>query len=84
MGSFKYNSNGASKRNHGPRSGAFCVKNNSGNMIYVESGRLGGKINLMAEVLALRLELKYCITHNYPPLCIETDWLSIKKILDNI
>ncbi|KAH0670783.1 hypothetical protein KY289_025276 [Solanum tuberosum] len=82
MGSFKCNSDGASKGNPSPSSGAFCIRNGEGNLFYAEVGRLFDGSNLVAEVVALRLGLEYCVQHNLLPVTLETDSLSLKNILD--
>ncbi|KAH0776320.1 hypothetical protein KY290_007731 [Solanum tuberosum] len=84
MGSFKCNSNGASKGNPGPSSGVFCIGNGEGNLIYAEVRRLFDGTNLVAEVVALRLGLEYCVQHNLLLVTLETDSLSLKNILDGI
>lgn len=43
MEAFKCNKNKASKGNPRPSSGDFCVKSDSGNMVFIESRKLGDK-----------------------------------------
>ncbi|XP_049352605.1 uncharacterized protein LOC125817063 [Solanum verrucosum] len=84
MRSFKCNFDGASKGNPDPSSGPFCIRNREGNLIYAEVRRLFDGINLVAEVVALRLGLEFCVQHNLLPVILEIDSLSLKNILDGI
>lgn len=84
MRSFKCNVDGASKGNPGPSSGPFCTRNREGNLIYAEDTRLFDGTNLVAEVVALRLGLEFCVQHNLLPVILEIDSLSLKNILDGI
>lgn len=81
---FKCNSDGASKDNPGLSSGAYCVRNDSGGFIFAEIRRLGFCTNLVAKFKVFRLRLEYCINHNLLPITMETDSLSVKKIIDGI
>ncbi|KAH0665275.1 hypothetical protein KY285_026481 [Solanum tuberosum] len=49
MGSFKCNSDGASKGNPGPSYGAFCIKNGERNLFYAEVRRLFDGANIVVE-----------------------------------
>lgn len=55
---------------------------NEGNLVYAESRRLEDGSNLVVEVTTLRLDLEFCINQNYLPLIMETDSLSVQKIID--
>ncbi|PHT86634.1 hypothetical protein T459_08740 [Capsicum annuum] len=79
---FKCNSDGASRSNSGPNSGAYCVRNENGNLIFAEGRRLEDGYNINAEVVAFRMGLEHCIQHHYVPLIMETDPLMIKNIVD--
>ncbi|XP_049360645.1 uncharacterized protein LOC125825343 [Solanum verrucosum] len=79
---YKCNTDGAAKGNPDPSSGAFCVRNEAGNLMYTEGRGFGVNSNLVVEVLAFKMGLEYCINHHYLPLTMETDSLAIKNILD--
>ncbi|KAH0635770.1 hypothetical protein KY289_035685 [Solanum tuberosum] len=84
MGSFKCNFDGASKGNPGLSSRPFCIRNREENLIYAEIRRLFDGSNLVAEVVALRLGLEFCVQHNLLPVILEIESLSLKNILDGI
>ncbi|KAH0675998.1 hypothetical protein KY285_023799 [Solanum tuberosum] len=83
-GSFKCNTYGACKGNPGPSFGAYCVRDAAGRFIYAKAKRVGYGTNLVAELKAFRLGLEYCTSQNLLPLTMETDSLSVKKILDGL
>lgn len=83
-GTFKCNSDYACKGHPGHSAGAFCIRNDAGNLMFVECRRLGLDTNSVVEVVALRLRLEYCRYQYYLPLTLEIDSLSTKKILDGI
>lgn len=58
MGTYKCNLDGASKENPGPSSGAFCVRDGEGNLVYAECRRMEDGSNLMAEMTTLRFGLE--------------------------
>ncbi|KAH0675691.1 hypothetical protein KY285_023492 [Solanum tuberosum] len=74
---YKCNTDGAAKGNPDPSSGAFCVRNEAGNLMYTKWRRFGVNSNLVAEVLAFRMGLEYSINHHYLPLTMETESLAI-------
>lgn len=71
------------KGNPDPSLEAFCVRNHSGELIHAKIRRIPNEINLVAEALALRLRLEYCIKHNLMSLCFETDSLAVHKFVTN-
>lgn len=84
LGTFNFNSGCASKGNPSLSSRTFCIRNKEGAFLYVEIGMLFNGINLVVEVVALRLGLEYYVKYNILPLILETAYLSLKKILDEI
>ncbi|KAH0683077.1 hypothetical protein KY290_021663 [Solanum tuberosum] len=58
---YKCNTDGASKGNPGPSSAAFCVRNSAGDIIGAKGRSLSISTNLMAEVVAIRVGIHYCI-----------------------
>lgn len=81
LGSFKCNSNGAAKGNPGPRSSLFCIRNKEGDLIYAESRRIADSSNLIAEAVALKLGLEYCVEHNLIPLILKTESLALNQMV---
>ncbi|KAH0679086.1 hypothetical protein KY284_020171 [Solanum tuberosum] len=79
---FKCNTDGDSKGNLGPSSSAFCVRDDQGNLVYVEGKMIGVSNNLKAEIVAMRLGLEYCRIHNLFPLVPEIDSLAVKKMVE--
>ena len=84
VGSYKCNSDKSTKVNPGPSSNAFCIRDGVGDLIYAEASRIADGSILMAKVMALRIGLEYCISHNLLPVVLETDSLTLKKVLDGI
>ncbi|KAH0675427.1 hypothetical protein KY285_023228 [Solanum tuberosum] len=84
LGSYKCNSDGAVKGVGGPSVGAFCIRNDEGNLIHAESFGLGITSVLMSEAMALRRGLEHYIMHQYLPVILETDSLMLQKILNGI
>lgn len=58
-------------------SGAFCIRDDRGDIVYAEARRLEDGSNLLAESVALRMGLEYCITHQLVPVVMETDSLML-------
>ncbi|XP_059290815.1 uncharacterized protein LOC132044343 [Lycium ferocissimum] len=83
-GHFKCNTDGASRGNPGPSFATFCVRNSSGDFLHVMARVLPDTTNLVAEAVAIEQGIKYCISHDLLPVIIETDSLSMQKILDSI
>lgn len=81
---YKCNSDGAARGNPGPCSEAFCVRNKCGDLIDAEGTKLSENSNLIAEVIAFRMGLEYCIQHQLISLVVEKDSLTIKNILDGV
>lgn len=81
-GFYKCNSDGAFRGNPSPSSSVFCIRNEEGVFLYAESIRLEDGTNLVAETIALRLGLEYSLNQRFCPLILETDSMSLKKILD--
>lgn len=80
---YKCNSDAVVKGNPGPSSTSFYVRNHIGELIHAKTRRIPDEINLVAEVVSLRLGLEYCIEHNLMPICLETDSLAVQKFGTN-
>lgn len=81
---YKCNTDGASKGNPGPSSAAFCVRNSAGDIIGAKGRSLSISTNLMAEVVAIRVGIHYCIERSLLPLIVEIDSLSMTKFIEGI
>lgn len=84
LDAFKCNADGDSKENPSPRSRAFFIRNGDGNLIYAKVRKLEYGTNLITKVVTLRLGLEYFIVHNFLPLTLKTDSLTLNKILGGI
>ncbi|KAH0732243.1 hypothetical protein KY289_003431 [Solanum tuberosum] len=76
--SFKCNTDGASKSNHGSSFAAFGVRNDQGDLIHAERKVIEVANNLVAEIVALRLGLEFCRNQNLFP----TDSLAATNMID--
>ncbi|XP_059295494.1 uncharacterized protein LOC132048826 [Lycium ferocissimum] len=74
----------ASKGNPGPSSAAFCIRNHEGDLIYAKAKRLTNITNLVVEAIAIEEGLEYCFDQQLLPVILETDSLTMKKVLDGI
>ncbi|XP_059286842.1 uncharacterized protein LOC132040230 isoform X1 [Lycium ferocissimum] len=83
-GCYNCNSDGISRGNHGPSSVDFCVRNEVADLIYAAAKRTGDDTNLVAEDLAFKMGLDYCIHHQCTPLVMETDSMAMKLILTGV
>lgn len=81
---FKCNVDEATKGNHGPSAGGFCIRNWKGKFIFVASYEIGVKSSLDAKVWALEKGLSFCISHNFLPVTLESDSLIVCKILAGV
>ncbi|XP_060202597.1 uncharacterized protein LOC132631015 [Lycium barbarum] len=83
-GWFKLNTDCVAKGNLGPSSAAFCMRNDSSDLIYAEGKKLTDDgSSLIAKAVALRNGVAYCESHNLWPLIVETDSLSMKNFISN-
>ncbi|KAH0635990.1 hypothetical protein KY289_035905 [Solanum tuberosum] len=83
-GTYKCNSDGASKGNPGQSAGGFCIRDWKGEFIFAATYDLGIRTGLEAETSAMEKGLNYCVTHNLLPVCLETDSLVLTKILNGV
>lgn len=83
-GFYKCNIDGVSKRNPKPSSSEFCITNEEGEFINVETRRLNDCSVLITEVVVMRIGLEHCINNNLLSVVMEIDSLILKKILDVI
>lgn len=75
----KVNTDGTSKGNPGLSTYEFCLRNESGNMIYEKPGQLGVATSNV-EALAILRALRHCKAQGWDRVILETDSLSLQKI----
>lgn len=61
LGMYKCNLDGAARGNLRTSSTTFCVRNESGDLIYAEQRKLEDNSKLIIEVIDFRMGLDYCI-----------------------
>ncbi|XP_060210656.1 uncharacterized protein LOC132637608 [Lycium barbarum] len=81
-GFYKCNTDGAAKGNPGSISAAFCIRNEEGDLVYAAAKIMTDGTNIVAEAEAIRMGLMYCVEKQLFPLIIETDSMTMKKILN--
>lgn len=70
------------KRDPGPRSWAFCIINDRGQFIYASADIIPTSTNLYVEAKAIEKGIDYCVNQNLLPLIVETDSLTMKRIIE--
>ncbi|XP_059284804.1 uncharacterized protein LOC132038098 [Lycium ferocissimum] len=80
-GWYKCNSDGASRGNPGPSSVAFCIRDDNGDLVYAAAQKIADGNNLVAEAVAIKQGIKYCMDHQLYPLLVETDSLAMKMFI---
>ncbi|XP_060170463.1 uncharacterized protein LOC132601391 [Lycium barbarum] len=81
---FKCNTDGASKGNPGQSSAVFCIRDSSGEFIYAMASLLTNTTNLVAKAMAIEEGIKYCVLRDLLLVIVETDSLTMQKVLDGI
>uniref|UniRef100_M1BF38 RNase H family protein n=1 Tax=Solanum tuberosum TaxID=4113 RepID=M1BF38_SOLTU len=79
----KCNTDGASRGNPGMCSFSFCIRDDRGDIRYARAKRIGITTNTEAEVLAIHEALEYNYCNDLMGITIETDSLSLKKMILN-
>uniref|UniRef100_A0A0V0IH31 Putative ovule protein n=1 Tax=Solanum chacoense TaxID=4108 RepID=A0A0V0IH31_SOLCH len=59
-GKLKYNTDGASKGNPGPRSYAFCLRDSQGNLVYARTAGMGEITNTEAKLWTIYKAVEFC------------------------
>lgn len=81
MGWVKCNTDGASRGNPGESSYSFCIRNNEGDLLYAEAQNIGQGTSMEAEIRGILCALKYCKHNNIYNVVVETDSLSLTKMI---
>lgn len=79
----KCNTDGASRGNLG-RSFGFCLRNTDGDLIYAQTEAIHKGTNIEAEATTIKKAITHCVAVNTEHICLETDSLLMKNILDGI
>ncbi|WMV49324.1 hypothetical protein MTR67_042709 [Solanum verrucosum] len=77
----KCSTDGASRGNPGMSSIGFCIRDTRGDLIYALAKGIGIATNIEAETIAIFYGLRECKSRRFPNVIIETDSLSLKKII---
>uniref|UniRef100_M1D7E5 Reverse transcriptase n=1 Tax=Solanum tuberosum TaxID=4113 RepID=M1D7E5_SOLTU len=83
-GWWKCNTNGASRGNPGPSSAAFCVRNHEGYLLCAKGITIPDSYSLVAEVIAIRIGLQFCLENQIPNIIVESDSLAIVNIINGV
>ncbi|XP_015159786.1 uncharacterized protein [Solanum tuberosum] len=67
--------------NPGWSSFGFCFRDNKGDLIYAKAKGIGIATNMQAETVAILIALRECFSRRIQNVIIETDSLSLKKII---
>ncbi|KAH0715131.1 hypothetical protein KY284_008036 [Solanum tuberosum] len=77
----KCNTDGACQGNPGQSSFGFCIKDSRGDLIYAKAKGIGIVTNMEAETIVILSALRECLRRRLWNAIIETDSLSLKKIV---
>ncbi|KAK4719880.1 hypothetical protein R3W88_018218 [Solanum pinnatisectum] len=77
-----YNTDGASKENPGVSSYAFCLRNERGDIMYVEGACMENTTNTVAEAKAILEASKHCKKSHYNQAIIQPDSMLMCKVLE--
>lgn len=77
----KCNTDCARKGNSGKSAYDFCIRNNDGNLIYAQAKGIRVTTNIEAEARAIQEALYVSAKEEFQNLVIETDSMSLKKII---
>ena len=78
----KCNTDGASKRNPGMSSYGYCIRDENGDLIYAKPNSIGETTNMDTEVTTARKALHFCLENGLTKVRLETDSLTLKKMLN--
>lgn len=77
----KFNTDGVSKGNSSLSSYAFCVRDGTGNLIYVEAIAIGVATNVVVEATTILKALQYEKQVRFSKIILESDSLSVIKFI---
>ncbi|XP_060180572.1 uncharacterized protein LOC132610278 [Lycium barbarum] len=70
--------------NPGPSLVAFCIRNDNGDLVYATTQKIAYGNNLVAEDVAIKQGIEYCMDYQLHPLLVETDSLAMKMFIKGI
>ncbi|XP_055815758.1 uncharacterized protein LOC129885490 [Solanum dulcamara] len=82
VGWLKYNIDGASRGNPSISSYAFCLRNESGDLLYVERATIENTTNSVAEAKTILEACKHSRQEQHNNIIIQTDSMLLYKILE--
>lgn len=77
----KYNTNGASKGNHGECACGFCVRIWEGDVLYAKANNIGIVTNMEAESLEITKGMLYCLNNKFCQVRLKSVSLSLSKMI---
>lgn len=81
-GWLKCNTDGASRGNPGPSFAAFCLRDSNGNLVVATGVKLLDSTNLVAEAVAIREGLNYCLNNQLTQIILEANSMVMVNILN--
>lgn len=83
-GWLKVNTDGASRGNFGRSAIGCCVRDEKGDIVFAAEKKINETTNTKAEAMAIVEALRFCRMQQYPQVCIQTDLMLMKKIMDGM
>lgn len=80
----KGNIDSACRGNPGISVYGFCLRDQYGNLVYVEVREIGHRTSMEAESMAMLRYVRYCMQHQIQPISLETDSLNLLNIIRGV
>ncbi|XP_075084883.1 uncharacterized protein LOC142168121 [Nicotiana tabacum] len=80
----KCNTDGACRGDNRGSSYDFCIRDEIGDIIYAQENAVEDETNNVAEAHAILEALRYIIQMQFPPCIFETDYLLMKRVLNEV
>lgn len=81
-GCLKVNTDGASRGNPGRSAIGYCVRDEFGDIVYAVGKEINETTNTEAKAMAIVEALRFCRFQQYSHVCVQTDSMLMKKIMD--
>uniref|UniRef100_A0A3Q7GLZ0 RNase H type-1 domain-containing protein n=1 Tax=Solanum lycopersicum TaxID=4081 RepID=A0A3Q7GLZ0_SOLLC len=65
-----------------PSSATFCVRNRDGDLLRAKGITILDSYSLVADVIAIRIRLQFCLENQIPNIIVESDSLTIVNIMN--
>lgn len=75
---------GACRGSNGRASYVFCIRDGVGDLLYAHANEIHDATNNIAEAKAILEVLRYIVHSQLPPCLIQTDFLLMKRVLDDV